>query len=80
MSKIDSMFQIKHTMNFLQFVRTCQELGNYKKRLQAINSMWNLKSTPDDTIGVQQNIGERLQIRMKTLIENTPANATFKMK
>ena len=42
--------------------------------------MWNLKSTPDDTIGVQQNIGERLQIRMKTLIENTPANATFKMK
>lgn len=58
----------------------CKELPRswkVKERIKALNSKWNLSSTPNDTCGIQQSIEERLEVRLQTLMKNSP-NAAFK--
>ncbi|KAL9970448.1 hypothetical protein ACROYT_G022824 [Oculina patagonica] len=59
----------------------CKDLPRSWKvheRIKALNSKWNLSNTPGDTCGVQQSIKERLEIRLQSLIKNTPTNSAFK--
>lgn len=49
-----------------------------QQRIKALNAKWNLTDTPGGTNGVQQDIKERLQVRLQHLIKNTPANEAFK--
>ena len=49
-----------------------------QERIKASNSKWNLSSTPNDTCGIQQSIKEPLEIRLQTLIKNSPSNSAFK--
>ncbi|KAJ7391497.1 hypothetical protein OS493_018546 [Desmophyllum pertusum] len=49
-----------------------------RERIKAINSKWNLSSTPGDTCGIQQSIKERLEIRLQALLKNIPSNSALK--
>ena len=49
-----------------------------QERIKALNSKWNLSSTPGDTCGIQQSIKERLEIRLQSLIKNTSTDSAFR--
>lgn len=49
-----------------------------RERIKAINSKWNLSSTPGDTCRIQQSIKERLEIRLQALLKNIPSNSALK--
>lgn len=46
-----------------------------QERIKALNSKWNLSSTPGDTCGIQQSIKERLEIRLQSPIKNTSTDS-----
>ena len=51
---------------------TCKEpprSWKIQERIEALNSKWKLSETPGDTFGIQQNIKERLEIRVQNLIK-----------
>ena len=48
-------------------------------RIKEMNRKWNLYPTPSNTNRVQQRMKERLEIRLQTLIKNTPSYAAFKL-
>ena len=48
-------------------------------RVKEMNRKWNLYPTPSNTNTVQQRMKERLEIRLQTLIKNTPSDAAFKL-
>ncbi|KAJ7385944.1 hypothetical protein OS493_012272 [Desmophyllum pertusum] len=53
----------------------CKDLPRSWKiqdRIKELNRKWNLFPTPGNTNGVQQSIKDRLEIRLKALIKNTP--------
>ena len=59
----------------------CKELcrsGKVQERIKALNSKWNLSSTPNDTRGIQRSIKEWLEIRLQTLVKNSSSNSAFK--
>ena len=39
-----------------------------KQKIAQLNSLWNLFPTPDETCGIQQRLGERLQICLEQLV------------
>lgn len=50
----------------------CKEMPRsckVKDRIKEINRKWNLSQTPGNTVGVQQSIKKRLEIRLQALIE-----------
>ena len=51
-----------------------------KKRIVALNTLRNIKPTPNGTHGVQQSLCDRLSVRLKRLIETTSSEATFKVE
>ena len=48
-----------------------------KQRISELNSLWDIKPTPNDTHGVQQSLEDRLRIRMQILISNSDKGAKF---
>lgn len=60
---------------------TCKNLPRswkVQERIKALNTKWNLTETPGDTCGVQQDMKERLKIRLQSLIKNSSPNETFR--
>ena len=49
----------------------------YTQRISELNSLWDIKPTPNDTHGVQQSLEDRLCIRMQILISNSDKGAKF---
>ena len=41
-----------------------------KQRIAELNSMWNIRPTPNSTCGVQHSLKEHLLVRLKHLVEH----------
>ena len=48
-----------------------------KKRIQELNRLWNIKPTPNGTLGVQQSLQDRLSCRILRLLKLSSPNAEF---
>ena len=62
--------------------KVCRQMPPHyqtKQRIAGLNSMWNIRPTPNGTCGVQHSLKERLLVRLKDLVELTPPDAFFKV-
>ena len=48
-----------------------------KQRITELNRLWNIKPTPHGTIGLQQSLRDRLQVRLAHLLRISKPDATF---
>ena len=48
-----------------------------KKRISALNRLWEINQTPNNTQGVQQSLKNRLEIQIRHLIQNSTSTASF---
>ena len=46
-------------------------------RITELNRLWNIKPTPHGTIGLQQSLRDRLQVRLAHLLRISKPDATF---
>ena len=62
--------------------KACKEMPRHyklKNRIVELNKLWNIRPTPNGMHGVQQSLQERLEVRVKRLVETTPSDAAFKV-
>ena len=63
-----------------EFTKICKEMPRHyklKRRISELNSLWNIKPTPDGS-GVQQPLEDRLIERIAYLLQHTSDDAPFK--
>lgn len=51
-----------------------------KQRIQELNKKWNIRSTPNGIVGVQQSLEDRLRVRLRHLINASDESAEFRQK
>ena len=59
----------------------CKEMPRHykiKQRIRTLNELWAIKATPNGTVGVQQSLRDRLQVRLRRLLDTAPADALFR--
>ena len=49
-----------------------------KKRIAEIYTMWNIRPTPNGTVGVQQSLEDRLRPRISQLLKASPPNVPYR--
>ena len=79
--KIDEIICYYTPKKGLMSPMTCKELPRswrIQERIKSLNAKWNLTETPGDTNCVQQDIKERLKVRLQNLIKNTSPNEAFR--
>lgn len=65
-----------------QIAKLCKQMPIHyrlKEKIAELNHHWSIRPTPNGTAGVQQSLVDRLQIRIRKLVEVTSADAPFKM-
>ena len=64
-----------------EMARVCKKMPRHyklKQKIAELNTMWDIKPTPNGVLGVQQSLEPQLRKRVKSLCENTPSDAPFK--
>ena len=59
----------------------CHEMPRHhklKSKIKELNSLWNINSTPNDSVGVQQSLKESLERRVQHLEKVLPPDSSFK--
>ena len=62
--------------------KICRQMPRHykvKQRIAELNSMWNIRPTPNGTCGVQQSLEEHLFVQLKHLVQKTPPDASLKV-
>ena len=62
--------------------KICKQLLRHyclKVKIRELNRLWDIRPTPNGTVGVQQSLTDRLHIRILKLVEVTSADAPFKV-
>ena len=65
-----------------EMAKVCKQMPRHyklKNRIAELNKLWDIRPTPNGTHGVQQSLKERLEVRLKRLVETTPSDADFKV-
>jgi len=66
--KIDTLYYSNHELSMLSDLPSSSKIKNLKLQL---NSQYDIKKAPGNTIGVQQNLKSRLNLCLKNIIDNT---------
>ena len=60
--------------------KICKQLLRHyclKVKIGELNRLWDIRPTPNGTVGVQQSLTDRLHIRIRKLVEVTPLLTSF---
>lgn len=68
----EAYHELSMTCNGLPKSWRVQEKINY------LNAKWSLSETPGDTFGIQQDVKERVKIRLEALLKNSSPNDPFR--
>ena len=85
---IDMMLYIKDWHNlsdsaYHELAKVCTQMPRQHKlreRISALNTLWKIKPTPNNTQGVQQSLKDRLEIRIGHLLSTSPSDTPFILK
>ena len=63
-----------------EMAKICKEMPRHYllKRIAELNKLWNIRSTPNGTCGVQQTLKDRLRVRVSHLHKTAAADAKFR--
>ena len=82
---VNMMLYIKDWCNvsdcaYHEFAKVCTQMPRQYKlreRISALNRLWEISPTPNNTHGVQQSLKNRLEIRIRRLIHISASTAPF---
>ncbi len=63
-----------------EMAKVCREMPRHyklKRRIKELNERWNIKPTPEGTVGVQQPLQECLRVRVRHLLRVSKDDAPF---
>ena len=80
---VNMMLYIKDWHNisheaYHELAKLCKEMPRHyrlKQRISELNSLWDVKPTPNDTHGVQQSLEDHLRVRMQILLQTKMPNS-----
>ncbi len=64
-----------------EMAKVCQQMPRHyrvKENIAELNKLWDIRCTPNGTLGVQQSLENRLRVRLRKLVSSCPADAPFK--
>ena len=76
---VKDWYNVSHSA-YHEFAKICKQMPRQYKigdRIKELNKLWNIRATPNGTVGVQQSLEDRLHTRVKRLIKTSPPNAPF---
>ena len=85
MDELNMMLYVKDRYNvsdgaYHEMAKVCKEMPRQyklKERIRKLNQEWNIRPTPNGTVGVQQSLEQRLRIRIEQLLKVSSPNSTF---
>ncbi len=85
---LNMLLYVKNSYNisgcaYHELASICKGLPKHytiKQRIQELNKMRNIRSTPNGIVGVQQSLEDRLRVRLRHLISASDESAEFRQK
>ena len=77
---VKNWYNISGEASYHELASICKALPQHygiKQRITELNRLWNIKPTPHGTIGLQQSLRDRLQVRLAHLLRISKPDATF---